>query len=107
MKALVYRKSVPRYLACALAARLAPRRFFPDLAPLGLEEVPFDPPRGWLPLTPLLCGVCGSDLGLLRGAHELFGSENPKIKKKKKKLAKIKKKNIYIYITWKLLRPLQ
>ena len=69
MKALVYRKSVPRYLACALAARLSPRRFFPALAPLGLAEVPFDPPRGWLALTPLLCGICGSDLGLLRGAE--------------------------------------
>ncbi|MEA4856323.1 zinc-binding dehydrogenase [Solidesulfovibrio sp.] len=72
MKALVYRKSVPRYLACALAARLAPRRFFPRLAPLGLAEVPFDPPRGWLPLTPLLCGICGSDLGLLRGAESVL-----------------------------------
>lgn len=67
MKALVYRRSVPRYLACSLAASLAPRRFFPRLAPLDLADVPYDPPAGWLPLTPLLCGICGSDLGLLRG----------------------------------------
>ncbi len=67
MKALVYRRSVPRYLACAAASRLAPRRFFPSLAPLALEEIPFDPPRGWTPLVPLLCGICGSDLGLLKG----------------------------------------
>ena len=67
MKALVYHRSVPRYLACAAASRLAPRRFFPSLAPLGLETVPFNPPRGWIALTPRLCGICGSDLGLLKG----------------------------------------
>lgn len=67
MKALVYHRSVPRYLACSLASRLAPRRFFPALAPLGLRDVPFAPPRGWLPLAPRLCGICGSDLGLLKG----------------------------------------
>ncbi|MFP5258377.1 MAG: zinc-dependent alcohol dehydrogenase, partial [Acidobacteriota bacterium] len=67
MKALLYRRSVPRYLASMLASKLAPRRFFPFLAPLALENVPFDPPKGWLPLRPRLCGICGSDLGLLRG----------------------------------------
>ena len=67
MKALLYRRSVVRYLACAAASRLAPRRFFPWLAPLGLVTIPFDPPKGWLPLVPRLCGICGSDLGLLRG----------------------------------------
>lgn len=69
MQALLYRRSVWRYLACAAAARLAPRRFFPSLAPLSLETVPFDPPKGWLALVPRLCGICGSDLGLLRGAE--------------------------------------
>jgi threonine dehydrogenase-like Zn-dependent dehydrogenase len=67
MKALVYRRNVPRYLACAAASRLFPRRFFPALAPLRLETVPFDPPRGFVPLSPRLCGICGSDLGLLKG----------------------------------------
>jgi threonine dehydrogenase-like Zn-dependent dehydrogenase len=67
MKALVYRRSVPRYLACAAASRLFPRRFFPSLAPLALKTVPFDPPTGWIALKPLLCGICGSDLGLLKG----------------------------------------
>ncbi|MHC1712765.1 MAG: zinc-binding dehydrogenase [Solidesulfovibrio sp.] len=67
MKALVYHRSIPRYLACAAASRLTPRRFFPALAPLSLKNVPFDPPKGWIPLVPRLCGICGSDLGLLRG----------------------------------------
>ena len=69
MKALLYRRSVPRYLACALASKLAPRRFFSSLAPLSLEIVPFDLPKGWVALTPRLCGLCGSDLGLLRGVE--------------------------------------
>ncbi len=67
MQALVYRRSVVRYLVCAAASRLAPRRFFPALAPLRLATVPFDPPKGWVALTPRLCGICGSDLGLLKG----------------------------------------
>ena len=67
MLALHYRRSVPRYLASMLASKLAPRRFFPSVAPLALENIPFDPPKGWLALRPRLCGICGSDLGLLRG----------------------------------------
>lgn len=69
MQALVYHRSVARYLACAAASRLFPRRFFPALAPLRLETVPFDPPRGFVPLAPRLCGICGSDLGLLKGVE--------------------------------------
>lgn len=69
MKALVYAKSIPRYLASALAARLDRRRFLPWVSPLALAEVPYDPPAGWVRLRTLLCGVCGSDLGLLKG-HE-------------------------------------
>ncbi len=69
MKALVYEKSIPRYLASALAARLDRRRFFPRVSPLCLADVPFDPPAGWVRLKTLMCGICGSDLGLLKG-HE-------------------------------------
>ncbi|MEF3697115.1 zinc-dependent alcohol dehydrogenase [Desulfolutivibrio sp.] len=69
MKALLYEKSIPRYLASALAARLDRRRFFPRVSPLRLAETPYDPPAGWVRLRTLLCGICGSDLGLLKG-HE-------------------------------------
>lgn len=34
---------------------------------LPWKTYPFDPPKGWLALRPRLCGICGSDLGLLRG----------------------------------------
>ncbi len=86
MRALVYRKSVIRYLASAGAARIWRRRFFPWLAPLALEDVPFERAdmarRGlgpeWVRLKVRLCGICGSDLNLLRGAEsylmEPYGS---------------------------------
>ena len=69
MKALVYRRSVVRYLACQFLSRVWRRRFFPKAAPLSLDEVPFSPPEGWVRLKVLMCGICGSDLGLLRGAE--------------------------------------
>jgi erythritol/L-threitol dehydrogenase len=42
--------------------------FFPRLAPVRLKEVAFAKPRpDWVVLRPRLCGLCGSDLNLLRG----------------------------------------
>ncbi len=69
MQALVYRRSVPRYLACQLVSGLRRRRFYPALAPLRLEERPFSPPEGWVQLKVRLCGICGSDISLLRGGE--------------------------------------
>ncbi|TVM17327.1 alcohol dehydrogenase [Oceanidesulfovibrio indonesiensis] len=86
MLALVYRKSVPRYLASAGAGKLMRRRFLPALAPVALRDIPFDrstlDTRGlgpeWLILKVRMCGICGSDLNLLRGAEsylmEPYGS---------------------------------
>lgn len=73
MKALVYSRSVPRYLASKLAARYFPKRFFPAISPLDLREVPFAKPGpGWAELEPLLVGICGSDLNLLKGAESFL-----------------------------------
>ena len=69
MKALVYRRSVVRYLACQAASRIWRRLFFPSIAPLALADVDFAPPPDWVKLKVLLCGICGSDLGLIRGAE--------------------------------------
>jgi erythritol/L-threitol dehydrogenase len=68
MLALEYYYSVPRYLLTKSLSALFPRRFFSRLAPVRLREVPFAKPRpDWVVLRPRLCGLCGSDLNLLRG----------------------------------------
>lgn len=72
MKALVYRKSVPLYLINRCLSRLRPRDFYPGLSPLRLEETPFLPRKGWVVLRNRLCGICGSDLGLLKGTESLL-----------------------------------
>jgi threonine dehydrogenase-like Zn-dependent dehydrogenase len=73
MKALVYYRSVSRYLLAKGLNRLRPRTFFARLAPLRLQEVEFRRPGpDWVVLRPRLCGICGSDLRLLKGAESFL-----------------------------------
>jgi threonine dehydrogenase-like Zn-dependent dehydrogenase len=73
MKALVYYRSVPRYLLAKGLNRFWPRTFFGRLAPLRLQNVEFSPPGpSWVVLRPRLCGICGSDLRLLKGAESFL-----------------------------------
>ena len=73
MKALVYYRSVVRYLLAKGLSRLRPRTFFARVAPLRLREIDFSPPGpDWVVLRPRLCGICGSDLRLLKGAESLL-----------------------------------
>ena len=72
MKALVYRRSVPRFLASRAAARWWPRHFWGGLAPLRLEEIDRPCPAGWIRLKVRLCGICGSDLRLVRGEESFL-----------------------------------
>jgi erythritol/L-threitol dehydrogenase len=72
VKALVYRKSVPLYLINRYLSRVRPRGFYPGLSPMRLEEVAFSPRKGWVILKNRLCGICGSDLGLLRGTESFL-----------------------------------
>jgi erythritol/L-threitol dehydrogenase len=72
MQALLYHRSIPRYLLCQGLNRLFPRRFFHRLAPLRLREIEFSPPPGWVVLRPRLCGICGSDLRLLKGVESFL-----------------------------------
>lgn len=69
-QALVYHRSVPRYLLSAGLNRFWPRHFFAGVTPLKLQEVNFTPPGpDWLVLCSRLCGICGSDLRLLKGGE--------------------------------------
>ena len=72
MQALVYRRSVPRFLASRVAARWWPRHFWGGLAPLRLEEIERPCPAGWIRLKVRLCGICGSDLRLVRGEESFL-----------------------------------
>jgi threonine dehydrogenase-like Zn-dependent dehydrogenase len=69
MLALVYYRSVFRYvLARMMGFKSWP--FLVRLAPLRLQQVDFAPPGpNWLVLRNRLCGICGSDLRLLKGAE--------------------------------------
>lgn len=70
MLALRYHYSIPRYLLSKVAGFWRPRHFFPRLAPLKLKETPFARPApDWVVLKSRLCGICGSDLNLLKGAE--------------------------------------
>ncbi len=69
MQALVYYRSVLRYLAVKAANRIWPHRFFHALAPVALKQVDLVPREGWVILRNRLCGLCGSDLNLIRGSE--------------------------------------
>ena len=69
MQALVYYRSVWRYLAAKAVSRIWPHHFFHWLAPVALRQVPLVPREGWVILRNRLCGLCGSDLNLLRGSE--------------------------------------
>jgi threonine dehydrogenase-like Zn-dependent dehydrogenase len=71
--ALVYYRSIPRYLLAAGLNRLWPRHFFSGVAPLKLTRVHLAAPGpDWLVLKSRLCGICGSDLRLLKGLESLL-----------------------------------
>jgi threonine dehydrogenase-like Zn-dependent dehydrogenase len=73
MLALVYHRSVIRYLLAKGLNRFRPRTFFAGVAPLRVQEVDFSPPGpDWVVLRPRLCGICGSDLRLLQGAESFL-----------------------------------
>jgi threonine dehydrogenase-like Zn-dependent dehydrogenase len=66
MLALQYRPSIARYLAQRAGA--------PAGGALALEDIrpPVPPGPDWLPVTPRLAGICGSDLSMLSGQASLY-----------------------------------
>jgi threonine dehydrogenase-like Zn-dependent dehydrogenase len=73
MKALVYHRSIPRYLLSAFCNKVQRKRFHHMVTPLKLSEIPFVPARpGWVTIKTRLCGICGSDINLLKGAESML-----------------------------------
>lgn len=67
MKAIQYRKSVPRYAAMKILGRRFRKSYAKHLSPIYLCDLP-DPPlpsKYWVRIAPRLAGVCGSDLSTI------------------------------------------
>jgi threonine dehydrogenase-like Zn-dependent dehydrogenase len=76
MQALLYSKSVPRYLLMRAAAKRMAGATTGRLSPLQLKEVsePALPTPEWVRVRPLLSGICGSDLGTLTSENSPYFS---------------------------------
>lgn len=73
MQALVYSQSALFYLLRRTLNSIFPHRFFGLISGLKLKEIPFNS-RGsdWVILRNRICGICGSDLQLLRGRDSVL-----------------------------------
>ena len=76
MKALLYRKSIPRYLLVRALGKRLHGIATGALAPLVLTEVaePPLPAPHWVRVRPRLCGICGSDLATIRAEGSSYFS---------------------------------
>lgn len=74
MKALVFERSLPRYAAARLASSVAGSGRGAKVGPLELAEI--DPPAlpgpGWRRVSPVLAGICGSDLATVDGRSSRY-----------------------------------
>jgi threonine dehydrogenase-like Zn-dependent dehydrogenase len=76
LQALVYRKSIPRYLLMRAASKRIKTLETGRFSPLQLEEIqePGLPTPEWVRIRPLLSGICGSDLGTLSAENSAYFS---------------------------------
>lgn len=67
MKALQYRKNIPRYALLKLLGPRFPRLYTAGVAPLSLVDIsePKLPTPQWVRIAPRLAGICGSDLATI------------------------------------------
>jgi threonine dehydrogenase-like Zn-dependent dehydrogenase len=76
LQALVYRKSVPRYLLMRAGSKRIKSLETSRFSPLQLEDAqdPELPTPEWVRVKPLLSGICGSDLGTLSAENSPYFS---------------------------------
>jgi threonine dehydrogenase-like Zn-dependent dehydrogenase len=76
LQALVYRKSIPRYLLMRALSRRIKSLETSRFSPLQLEDAPDLglPTPQWVRVKPLLSGICGSDLGTLSSENSPYFS---------------------------------
>jgi threonine dehydrogenase-like Zn-dependent dehydrogenase len=76
LHALVYRKSISRYLLMRAASKRIKTLETGRFSPLQLEELqePRLPTPEWVRVQPLLSGICGSDLGTLSSENSAYFS---------------------------------
>jgi threonine dehydrogenase-like Zn-dependent dehydrogenase len=76
LQALLYRKSIPRYLLMRALSKRMKSLETSRLSPLQLEGVPDPglPTSRWVRVKPLLAGICGSDLGTLSSENSPYFS---------------------------------
>jgi threonine dehydrogenase-like Zn-dependent dehydrogenase len=76
LQALVYRKSIPRYLLMRAASKRIKTLETGRFSPLQLGEIqePGLPTPEWVRVKPLLSGICGSDLGTLSSENSPYFS---------------------------------
>jgi threonine dehydrogenase-like Zn-dependent dehydrogenase len=76
LQALVYRKSIPRYLLMRAGSKRIKTLETSRLSPLQLEDAPDPvlPTPQWVRVRPLLSGICGSDLGTLSSENSPYFS---------------------------------
>ncbi len=73
MRALQFRRNLPRYGAAMIAASVAPG-LGARVGPLRLTDIdePDLPGPGWLRIRPRLAGICGSDLSTIDGRSSRY-----------------------------------
>jgi threonine dehydrogenase-like Zn-dependent dehydrogenase len=76
LQALIYKKSIPRYLLMRAASKRIKALETSRLSPLQLEVTrePGLPTPEWVRVKPLLSGICGSDLGTLSSENSPYFS---------------------------------
>jgi threonine dehydrogenase-like Zn-dependent dehydrogenase len=76
LQALIYRKSIPRYLLMRAASKRIKTLETGRFSPLQLEGIgePGLPTPDWVRVKPLLSGICGSDLGTLSAENSTYFS---------------------------------